>query len=84
MTNGLTGILAKEIKKNVRSFRAAAAAGMLGLTLLTLNGCAPTPPVEKPKPVAILTVEKSQVQSGQENKIELDGTIGGKALFLLQ
>lgn len=75
MTQSLARILSDGIKKNSRSFRAALAAGILGSTILFSTGCGTVP--EKPKPTAILTVEKSQVQSGEENKIGLSGTIGG-------
>ncbi|HOW37240.1 MAG TPA: hypothetical protein PLK34_03260 [Candidatus Pacearchaeota archaeon] len=75
MTKSLTDLV-QGVKKTARGI---AAAGLIGATMFFSNGCG-TPPIEKPKPTAILTVEKSQVQSGQENKIEVDGTIGGDPL----
>lgn len=72
MTNSLTDIV-HGAKKTARGVLAA---GLIGATMFFSNGCG-TPVPEKPKPTAILTIEKSQVLSGQENKIGLSGTIGG-------
>ena len=72
MTKSLTDLV-QGAKKTARG---ALAAGLIGATLFFSNGCG-TPVPEKPKPTAILTIEKSQVLSGQENKIGLSGTIGG-------